>query len=92
MSAYNPIDSNPKLRTLLYQIQWVVNLAMGAVGIVLAATQGGVGDIPPWFVTANLVFNFVWTYTGLTAHANVQQGPTPVQVVTGGDPGSPSVN
>lgn len=63
----NPLEQYPQARKALYMVQWVVNLALGIVAIVLT-TQG---QSPEWFVITGAVFNFVWTYTGLTAASNV---------------------
>lgn len=66
----NPLNQYPKARKVAYAIQWVVNGIMGIIGIILTANYG-LDGVPAWYVTANLVFNFVWTYTGLTAQSNV---------------------
>lgn len=63
----NPLDSYPNLRRILYVVQWLTNLVLGIVSIVLVA----LGDNPMWWVIVQAVFNFVWTYTGLTAQTNV---------------------
>jgi len=101
MSAVNPVNSNPEVRKYLYLLQWVLSGVSGVLGIVLAAnTDGGVSSMPGWYVTANLVLAFVWTYTGLTAQSNVAVAVQPVvavqnaggaydvTTVTGADPGS----
>ena len=67
IDQYNPINEYPALRKHLYLVQWVVNLALGVTGIVLAAQN----ESPMWFIITGSVFNFVWTYSGLTARANV---------------------
>lgn len=70
MSDFNPITEYPSLRRALYLIQWVVNLILGISAIVLTA----MGDSPAWFLIVGAVFNFVWTYTGITAQANTEGG------------------
>lgn len=62
----NPLDNYPAVRRAAYFVQWVVNLSLGVVGIVLTAN----GESPQWFIITGAVFNFVWTYTGLTAQVN----------------------
>lgn len=63
----NPLDSRPKLREVAYLVQWITNLFLGIVSIVLVALH----DNPLWWVIVQAVFNFVWTYLGITAKNNV---------------------
>lgn len=65
----NPLNEYPALRKIAYIFQWVVNLALGILAIVFLndSTPG----VPQWFVITGLVFNFIWSYTGLTAQQNV---------------------
>ena len=70
MSNFNPITEYPALRRALYIAQWVINLILGIFAVVLTA----LGESPAWFIIVGLVFNFVWTYTGLTAQANTDGG------------------
>lgn len=65
----NPLDQYPAVRKALYVVQWLVNLVLGTVGVVLVA----LGDSPLWFVITGAALNFVWTYTGITASGNVQK-------------------
>lgn len=74
----NPLDQYPGVRKALYIFQWVVNLALGVLGVVFTAQ----GLSPQWFVIVGLVFNFIWSYTGITAAANV----TPNTTAAEGDP------
>lgn len=67
----NPLDRYPKVRAALYDVQWVVNLILGIIAIVLTAK----GMSPEWFIILGAVFNFVWTYTGITAKQNVDTDP-----------------
>lgn len=67
----NPLDQYPAIRQHLYLAQWVVNLALGVVGIVLTS----LGQSPVWFVITSAAFNFVWTYAGITAQTNVEPAP-----------------
>lgn len=64
----NPLEQYPQIRKALYLIQWIVNLVMGALGIVFLndSTPG----VPQWFTVAGLVLAFVWAYSGLTAQNN----------------------
>lgn len=62
----NPFDLYPGARKALYVLQWIVNLVLGIIAIILTA----LGRSPEWFVITGAVFNFVWTYTGITAQAN----------------------
>ena len=66
----NPLDTHPKIRKALYVVQWALNGVLGLIGVILTAR----GESPAWFVIVGLVFNFVWTYTGLTASGNVITG------------------
>jgi hypothetical protein len=68
----NPLNEYPKVRKALYVVQWIISLVMGALGIVLAAQNGGPENLPGWYNTATLVLAFVWTYTGITAQGNVE--------------------
>lgn len=61
-----PLESNPQLRKFLYTVQWVVNLALGVLGIVFTALDRS----PQWLIVTAAAFNFVWTYTGITASGN----------------------
>ncbi len=67
----NPLENYPQARKALYMIQWVANLALGILGIVFTA----LGQSPQWLIITAAAFNFVWTYTGLTASANVPETP-----------------
>lgn len=62
----NPFDIYPELRKVGYLVQWVVNLMLGILAVVLTV----LGESPVWFIIVTAVFNFVWTYTGLTAQVN----------------------
>lgn len=78
MENYNPLDANPKVRSALYLVQWLWNLAFGIAGIVLLA----LGLEPLWFIIAGSVASFVWTYTGLAAKRHVPDPATvPGEVV-----------
>lgn len=63
----NPLEKYPKVREILYDVQWVVNLLLGIAGVVLTI----LGASPLWYVIVVAVFNFVWSYTGITARSNV---------------------
>lgn len=67
----NPLDEHPKIRKAAYYVQWVVNLLLGATAVVLTALE----QSPLWYVIATGVFNFIWSYVGLTAGRNTQTGP-----------------
>ena len=74
----NPLNRYPGLRSALYLVQWVVNGILGAIAVVLVA----LGESPLWFVITSGVFNFLWSYAGLTAQGNVTPRPvTPVEIV-----------
>lgn len=62
----NPLNEYPGLRKAAYLIQWVVNLILGIMAVVLTS----LGESPLWFVITTGAFNFVWSYTGLTAQTN----------------------
>lgn len=62
----NPLEMYPRVRRWLYLAQWVVNLLLGAIAVVLTT----LGESPLWYVIATGVFNFVWSYTGITAQSN----------------------
>ena len=83
----NPLEQYPEIRRVLYFVQWVVNLVLGVLMVVLVA----LGQSPVWFVIVTGAFNFIWSYTGLTAGANVTPKPD-APVVTNvvvNAPGSP---
>ncbi len=67
----NPLNQYPALREKLYLIQFLANLVLGALGVAFAAINGGVDEIPQWYIVTSLVANFVWSYLGLTAKQNV---------------------
>lgn len=71
--AYNPIDSLPGARKVLYAVQWVVNGATGVLGIVFTAQH----QSPAWYVTTVACLAFAWTYTGITAQGNTPAGGVP---------------
>lgn len=62
----NPLDQYPAARRIAYLIQWMVNLVLGVIAVVLTS----LGESPLWFVITTGAFNFIWTYTGLTAQTN----------------------
>lgn len=64
---YNPLNRYPRLREFAYAFQWIVNLILLVIGIVLTAQ----GLSPLWWVITQLVANGVWGYLGLTAQSNV---------------------
>lgn len=66
--SYNPLTEYPGLRKFAYLLQWVVNLILGVIAIVLTAK----GLSPEWFIITTGALNFVWTYLGLTAQARVE--------------------
>lgn len=63
----NPLDEYPEVRKAMYLVQWVVNGGLGIAGIVLTI----LGESPQWFIILTAVFNFVWTYSGVTAQNNI---------------------
>lgn len=65
----NPLDRYPRAREVAYFIQWTVNLVLGATAVALTS----LGESPLWYVITTGVFNFIWSYTGLTAQQNVEQ-------------------
>jgi hypothetical protein len=64
---YNPLNRYPKVREYAYLFQWVVNLILLIIGIILTA----MGLSPLWWVITQLVANGLWGYLGLTAQGNV---------------------
>ena len=76
----NPLNDYPQARKILYLVQWVVNGVMGVLGVVYAAANSGIGSIPSWYIVLGLVFNFIWTYTGITAQTNVDTSLPPTHV------------
>jgi hypothetical protein len=79
----NPLNEYPKVRKAAYIFQWAVNLVLGVLGIVFLNTYD---EVPEWFIIAGLVFNFIWSYTGLTAQQNM---PSYENVVEGDAPPPP---
>jgi len=65
--SYNPLNKYPKVREGAYAFQWITNLVLLVIGIVLTAQ----GLSPLWWVITQLVANGVWGYLGLTAQGNV---------------------
>lgn len=63
----NPLEKYPAIREKLYLVQYLVNLILGAIGVALIS----LAESPLWYVVTTAVFNFVWSYTGLTAKQNV---------------------
>lgn len=63
----NPLDQYPDIRRSLYLLQWIVNGVLGVIAIVLTI----LGTSPLWYVIVTGVFNFIWSYTGITAQTNV---------------------
>lgn len=63
----NPLDNYPKVREYLYMLQWIVNLILGVIGVVITI----LGESPLWYIITTAVFNFIWTYSGITAKSNV---------------------
>lgn len=61
----NPLDANPKIRNVVYTIQWIVSGVLGAIGVVLFVIDPA--NIPIWYTAATAVVSFAWTYTGLQA-------------------------
>lgn len=67
--SMNPLDNYPKARTVAYFLQWVINGVLGITSIVLVSLDMN----PTWWIITQAVFNFLWTYLGLTAQKNVTQ-------------------
>lgn len=65
----NPLNNHPKVRKVVFAIQWVVSGLLGATGVALFAIDPT--DIPLWYTVATGVVSFAWTYTGYTAKKNV---------------------
>ena len=64
----NPLDQYPKVRAVLYLIQWIASgVLFVASAVVLAVTQG---EAPLWLTATTLGFNAFTAYTGLTAQKN----------------------
>lgn len=69
-----PLERYPKVRTALYDLQWVVNGALGLIAVIVLALQG---ELPLWLTITTAAFNFVWAYTGITARQNVEPADDP---------------
>lgn len=65
----NPLNKHPKVREIVYAIQWTVSGVLGAIGAALFAIDPR--NIPLWYTVAVGVVSFAWTYTGRTAQKNV---------------------
>lgn len=65
----NPLNEHPKIRSVVYAVQWTVSGVLGAIGVALIAIDPQ--NIPLWYTIATGVVSFAWTYTGLTAKSNV---------------------
>jgi len=64
----NPLDDYPRVRKVLYFLQWLTTGATGVLGVIFAAREAAV---PEWYTVTVAALAFVWTYTGRTAETNV---------------------
>lgn len=78
----SPLEQYPQIRKHLYIVQWTVNLVLGVLALVFLMLD----RTPQWLLISQAAFNFVWTYTGLTASAN-----TPAPEVHPGERGATDV-
>lgn len=65
----NPLNEHPRVRKVVYAVQWVGSGILGAIGVALFAIDPS--GIPLWYTVAVGVVSFLWTYTGFTANRNV---------------------
>lgn len=73
MSA-NPLDEYPKVRKILYDVQWVISGVM----VLIATGYGVAGEVlPRWYGITAAVLSAFWAYTGITARGNTPIGGTP---------------
>lgn len=63
----NPLENNPQARATVYQLFWVLGLALGATQVGFAAAELGQ---PVWLTVALAVFAFLGVGVGYTAAQN----------------------
>lgn len=65
------LSQYPRIRSILYKIQWITSGAMMLTGVGYAAAQH---ELPGWYGVTAAVLSAFWGYTGLQADSN-----TPVE-------------
>lgn len=61
------LSDYPKIRSLLYKIQWVTSGAMLLIGVGFGAATK---PLPDWYGIVAAVLTAFWTYTGVQADTN----------------------
>lgn len=61
-------DLSPRVRSILYKLQYVTSLLTLLVGVGYAAAGNA---LPEWYGITVAVLAALWTYTGITADAHV---------------------
>ena len=68
----NPLDRFPRVREVLYLIQWTVTGIQTVLSAYFVFDFGNdVSLWPQWFLASLAVAPVLWTYLGITAQANV---------------------
>ena len=67
----NPLEDNPRARSIAYQSFWTVSLLVGAAHVGYGAVDGA--TTPTWLTVALSVLPFVGAGIGYTAQANVTE-------------------
>ena len=67
----NPLEDNPRARSIAYQVFWTVSLLIGAVHVGYGAVDGA--TTPTWLTVALSVLPFLGAGIGYTAQANVTE-------------------
>ena len=64
----NPLEDNPRARSIAYQVFWTVSLLIGAAHVGYGAVDGA--TTPTWLTVALSVLPFVGAGIGYTASQN----------------------
>lgn len=82
----NPLNNYPRIRSLLYLLQWAVTGVQTVLSAYFAFEFGNEVDAwPEWFLASLAVAPVLWTYLGLTARNNVTDDTNlPTHTIHGG--------
>jgi len=73
----NPLDNYPRVRSILYVIQWVVTGVQTVLSAAFTFIYGTPDDWPLWFLGSLAVTPVLWSYLGVTAQTNVDASVYP---------------
>lgn len=71
------LNDYPSFRKALYFVQWLYNGVLAVMGAVLLVQQTALEDAPRWYLYLAAVGPVLWTYLGITAQTNVDDGADP---------------